>query len=92
MMIFVLIDFGKIFYAKNSLEGNLESAIALYNDDKSYDEIVSKLDKDITLNISNDNEYVYFEVSKDVNIFTPGLNAVIGDPYKANAKRVLPNE
>ena len=96
MIVFCLVDFGKIFYVKSDLEATMDKVISMYNNDKNYDEIKEYVNKNISeskLNITNDNnEYVVFEVGKEVEIFTPGLNLVLGDPYVATVKRVIPNE
>ena len=96
MIVFCLVDFGKIFYTKNDLESTMDKVISLYNNNKSYDEIKSYVDKNIsdaTLEITNENnEYIVFEVGKEVDIFTPGLNLVLGEPYITTVKRVIPNE
>jgi Flp pilus assembly protein TadG len=96
MIVFCLVDFGKIFYVKNDLEATMDKVITMYNNNKNYDAIKSYVEKNVSdskLDITNDNnQYVIFEIGKEVDIFTPGLNLVLGDPYITTVKRVIPNE
>ena len=96
MIVFCLIDFGKIYYTKSSLEGSMDKVITLYNSGNTHEQIKDYLAKnstDINLKITNENnQYVNIEVSKKVDIFTPGLNKILDDPYYASVKRVLPYE
>ena len=96
MIVFCLVDFGKIYYTKSNLEGIMDKVVDMYNNGKNENEIkkyLEKNSKDVSLKISNDNnEYINIEIGKDVDIFTPGLNVILSDPYNATVKRVLPYE
>ncbi len=96
MIVFCLIDFGKIYYTKSNLEGTMDKVVEMYNKGKSEKEIKEYLDKnisDVSLKITNENnEFINIEVGKDVDLFTPGLNVILSDPYNATAKRSLPYE
>ena len=74
----------------------MDKVVNMYNNNKTHEEIKSYIDKNVTdveLTITNDNnKYVNIEVAKEVDIFTPGLKLIIGDPFFATVKRVLPYE
>ena len=74
----------------------MDNVVSMYNSGKTHEQILNYLKKNIdsvSLNITNENnEYVDIEIVKNVDIFTPGLNVILSNPYKATIKRVLPYE
>ena len=96
MIVFCLIDFGRIFYTKNNLEGTMDKVVEMYNDNETHENILAYLEKntsDVSLKITNeDNKYIEITVGKKVDIITPGLKTILPDDYEATVKRVLPYE
>ncbi len=93
-LIFGLIDFGKILYIKNELTVLLPEVKEMYKD-KTYEEIekyVRKNNKDNKISITTKDENVTFEIYRNLNIVTPGLNLIIGNPYKVTASLIINNE
>ena len=88
-ILFAIIDFGVIFNAKNNLENDSIDIINLYNNDTSIEEI-KELYKDNEINISREKNYYIFNITTSVNVITPGLNKILGDPYKIKVERVVP--
>ena len=94
-MLFATIDFGKIFYMKNNLESRMDDVIALYQKEKTLEEIKEDLNfakEYISLEINSEEDYLEFTLEKETSILTPGLNLLLGKEYKANTKRVIYNE
>lgn len=93
MMLLCIIDIGKIIFFQNRLEGKMEDVITLYKNENTYDNILKELkkdDKDLKLEIANNNnEYIEFKLIKDVEIITPGLNLILGNPHELDIKRVV---
>lgn len=93
MMLLCIIDIGKIIFFQNRLEGKMEDVITLYKNENTYDNILKELkkdDKDLKLEIANDNnEYIEFKLIKEVEIITPGLNLILGNPHELDIKRVV---
>lgn len=93
MMLLCIIDIGKIIFFQNSLEGKMEDVIMLYKNENTYDYILKKLrqeDKDLKLEIANDNnEFIEIKLIKEVEIITPGLNLILGNPHNLDVKRVI---
>jgi len=93
MMLLCIIDIGKIIFFQNRLEGKMEDVITLYKNENTYDYILKELqkdDEDIKLEIANDNnEYIEFKLIKEVEIITPGLNLILGNPHDLDVKRVV---
>lgn len=94
-MIFVVIDLGKILYTKNSLESKMEDVVTLYRNNKNVEKIKEELNlskENIALETEKEEEFLYFVLERKIDIITPGLNLVLGNPYKAITKRVIYNE
>ena len=89
MILFVIIDFGMIFNKKSNLEGISNDAVLIYKENKSLVEI-QKLYKDIQIELVNVNDYTKLVFKDKVNIVTPGMNRVFGDPYVITIERVIP--
>ena len=88
-ILFAVVDFGMIFNAKSELENESSDIIELFKNGTSIAEIES-IYSDRIINISNDGDYLRFSISTSVNLVTPGLNRVFGDPYSINVERVVP--
>ena len=89
MILFVIIDFGMIFNKKSNLESISNDAILIYKENKSLVEI-QELYKDIQIELVNVNDYTKLVFKDRVNIVTPGMNKVFGDPYVITIERVIP--
>lgn len=90
-LLLAIYDFGMIFNSKTSLENDSSDIITLYKSGKSLEEI-ELLYPDNKIIISNDAMYHQIFVERTVDINTPGLNLVFGDPYVISVKRFIPYE
>ena len=87
-ILLVIIDLGKIFNEKNTLENTSIDIIELYKNGKSIDEIKNKyLDINITTNIEDN--YITIKLKKEIEIITPGLNIFLDNPYPIEVERVV---
>lgn len=91
LVLFAIIDFGLILSKKNELENMSVDVVTLYKNGKSIDEINS-LYSDVLIEKEDSSDYVKIVISKDINVMTPGLNLVLGNPYKVEIERNVPNE
>lgn len=91
LVLFAIIDFGLILSKKNELENISVDVVTLYKNGKSIDEIKS-LYSDVLIEKEDSSDYVKIVISKDINVMTPGLNLVLGNPYKVEIERNVPNE
>ena len=94
-ILFACIDFGKIFYTENNLESRMDDAISMFQKEKNKEEIIKLLElqkENIFLSIEKKEKYTTFALEKETSIITPGLNLLLGSPYKAKATRVIYNE
>ncbi len=87
LLIFALIDFGKILVCKNHLEGVMNEVSEL-----SDDEITSYLRKDndykITYNVTYD-EYRNITLVATVDLITPGMKNILKNPYVVKVERSI---
>ena len=87
-ILLVIIDLGKIFNEKNTLENTSIDIIELYKNGKSIDEIKEKYnDIEIKSNISDN--YLTIKLKKEIEIITPGLNIILDNPYIIEVERVV---
>lgn len=96
MLIFAIIDFSKIFYEKTKLENNTNDIIEFIKNNQNSEDIeeyIKRINKNTTVKMTDkDNNYKEVVLTKEIKITTPGLNLVIGNPYKIKVKRVYQNE
>ncbi len=98
MILFAVIDFGNIFVAKSSLENKINDAYQILKESTDtttlqadIENVVKNSDKDITvtLDFNNERELIILSLSKDIKTITPGLNLILGYPYKIKTERVI---
>ena len=98
MFLFSIIDFGTIFIRKSELENKINDAYeaAKSSTDVStlYSNIESALNKDnnkysLELTFDNESDYMNIKLISEVKTITPGLNLIIGYPYKVTVERVI---
>ena len=88
-ILFAVIDFGMIFSTKNTVENDSLDIVSLFKNGTSIDEI-RKIYSENDIRISNDGEYYVFKITTSINLITPGLNKILGDPYIINVERIIP--
>lgn len=98
MFLFSIIDFGTIFIRKSELENKINDAYeaAKSSTDVStlYSNIDSAINKDsnkysLELTFDNESDYMNIKLISEVKTITPGLNLIIGYPYKVTVERVI---
>ncbi len=95
MLVLGVIDIGKILYSKIILEDKITEAISLYDNGRNLDEIKNKLEinkEKMDLSIKEEQDYIIFSLSQDIEIITPGLNFVFNNPYNLKVKRSINND
>lgn len=88
-ILFAIIDFGVIFSSKSNLENDSADIIGLLKNGVSINKL-EEMYPDNSINISNNGEYYTIIVSTSVNLITPGLDRVLGEPYLLNVERIVP--
>ena len=96
MIIFCMIDFGRVIALKSDLDGVCFDAITFYQNGKDKDEIVNILSKneikDIKLDIEVKDDYIVISATKKINPITPGLTYIKKDIFNVTESRVIKNE
>lgn len=95
LLIFCVVDFGKVISVKSELENITSDAVLLYQNGKLPDEINSLLTKnDDNLKISYEikGDYITITSSKKIKPITPGLSYIPVDVFDVSASRVIKNE
>ena len=87
-ILLVIIDLGKIFNEKNTLENTSIDIIELYKNGKTIDEIKNKY-SDISITTNIENNYLTIKLKKEIEIITPGLNIVLDNPFVVEVERVV---
>ncbi len=87
LLIFALIDFGRIIVCKSHLEGVMNEVASL-----SDEEIGSYIrnDKDYKITYAvNINEYRNITLTTKLDLITPGLKNVLHNPYTVKVERSI---
>ena len=91
LILFSVVDFGLILSRKSQLENISADIVGMVKNGDSVDTIKNEYPK-LDINIKQDNNYIEVEISDSLDIMTPGLNRVLGDPYKITVERKIPND
>lgn len=90
LILFSIVDFGMILSKKSELENiSVDIILMINNDDYVYD--IENVYPDLSVNIEKSSKYTTVKIEEDVDIITPGLNLIFGDPYKVKVERTIPN-
>lgn len=95
LLIFCVVDFGRVITLKNDLEGVASDVVTLYENGSTLEEINSIINKDnddIKLDVTTNNNYVTINVSKRIEPITPGLSYITKDVFNASTSRVIRND
>lgn len=90
VILFAIVDFGTILNKKSELENTSSDIVNMLKNNSSINDIkniYSKLD----ISLEKDEKYTKILITEDINIMTPGLNLVLGNPYEVKVERVIPN-
>lgn len=89
LILFAIIDFGIIFNTKSNLENDSIDIVNIFKNGISIEEI-DNMYEDSSVSVTNDGEYYKIKVTTSVNLISPLLNRILGDPYLISVERVVP--
>lgn len=96
LLFFSFIDLGRIILENNKLEGVTNLIIDEYQDNKDYDDIEKYIAsigyKNISIDVSINDNLTTIILTKNIDLITPGINKIINDPYKITVERTINNE
>lgn len=90
-LLFAIYDFGMIFSTKTKLENDSTDIILLYKNGTTIDGIKSVYPA-INIDITRDNGYDNIVIIENIKLITPGLDRILGNPYKVIVERYIPYE
>ena len=90
LILFAIVDFGMILGKKNELENVSVDVISMVKNNDDINDI-KMLYPDIEIDINSDSRYTTIKIYESMDIMTPGLNIVLGDPYLVEVERIIPN-
>ena len=90
LILFAIIDFGLIMSKKNELENMSIDVVTLIKNGKNIDEI-NNMYSDVLITKEDGNDFVKIKLSENISVMTPGLNLILGNPYKIEIERNIPN-
>ena len=96
MLIFCVVDFGRIISLKNELENLSSDAVLLYENGKGEDEIKDIFKEnnkqDINISILVKEDYTTIKLSSKIKPITPGLTLIKEEIFDVETSRVIRNE
>ena len=91
LILFAIVDFGNLLYSRNKLQNDSTDIIRMIRNGYEITEI-SKIYKDININIDEySDNYQKIVLTDAVDIMTPFLDRVLGDPFRVEIERIVPN-
>ncbi len=87
LLIFALIDFGRIIVCKSHLEGVMNEVVSI-SDDKINNYLKRDTDYKISYSIKLD-EYKTITLSTKLDLITPGLKSILNNPYTVKVERSI---
>lgn len=89
-ILFSIVDFGMILNKKSQLENVSVDIISRFKNNDSIEDIKKSYD-DLFINFDSNDVDIVITITAEVDIMTPGLNLVLGDPHKITIERIIPN-
>ncbi len=87
LLIFSMIDLGRVLYEKNHLESMLNEVVITYKDNGKIDK--NLLDETIIPSVKSSGKYTTITLSKDISLITPFSNLIFKNPYQIQTERVF---
>lgn len=88
LILFMIIDFGKIILCKNHLENTLSNVVTLKENNGDINTYLSQDEYKITYKIE-DNKII---LETKLDLITPGLKNILKNPYKVSVERRIIDE
>ena len=91
LILFIIFDFGNIFYSKYELQNQSMEILRLIKDKKTKEEITDIYSKiDIEINTYKE-DYKKITLTKELDLITPLFDNILDDPYLIKVERIIPN-
>ncbi|MCI6265696.1 MAG: pilus assembly protein [Erysipelotrichaceae bacterium] len=91
MILFVIVDFGNLLYSKNKLQNQSTDIARLIQNGENLQE-VSKNYSNVEIEVTSYQEdYQRIILIEKIDLITPFLDRILGDPYQIKVERVIAN-
>ena len=92
LILFVVVDFGIILTNRNNMESISTDIVREIKNGKNRDIIINEY-KDVSVSVDNyKDNYLKVTITKNIRVNTPGLDRMLGNPYKIKVERVIPRD
>ena len=92
LILFVVVDFGIILTNRNNMESISTDIVREIKNGKNRDIIINEY-KDVSVSVDNyKDNYLKVTITKNIRVNTPGLDRILGNPYKIKVERVIPRD
>lgn len=96
LILFSIIDFGRLFYEKMQLSNRFDDSLEVLKENNDYDGALMVLNRgsnnEATLETTYYDSYIEVTTEMELELITPGLNLILGNPYKLKIERTVPYE
>lgn len=96
LILFAIVDFGRLFYEKIKLEDKFSESIKILEKENNYDRALLVLQEEASNQVTLQTEYykswMVVEAKLEFLFLTPGLNLILGNPYTIKIERTIPYE
>jgi len=93
LILFVIVDFGRLFYEKMELEDRLEESIEVLKKNNNYEEALRVLNEGqsskATLEVNNEDSYMKIKTTLHLSFLTPGFDKIFEENH-IQIERVIP--
>lgn len=91
MILFLIVDFGNLLYSKNKLQNQSTDIARLIQNGENLQE-VSKNYSNVEIEVTSYQEdYQRIILIEKIDLITPFLDRILGDPYQIKVERVIAN-
>lgn len=91
MILFVIVDFGNLLYSKNKLQNQSTDIARLIQNGENLQE-VSKNYSNVEIEVTSYQEdYQRIILIEKIDLITPFLDRILGDPCQIKVERVIAN-
>lgn len=91
MILMAIVDFGNLLYSKNELQNQSTDIIRMIQNNDELDEI-SQVYPEVDIKMESYKEdYQKVILASKVDLITPFLDRILGNPCQVDVERVIPN-
>jgi len=96
LILFALIDFGRLFFEKIQLENRLQNSLEILTKKNNYEEALKILNEGqaqkATLETEYQESYLKVKTTLEIPLLTPGLSLLLKDFHQIKIERTVPYE